>query len=476
MKLLGSIDRHGLFLLFILATVPLLFGARHPFIQGCYAFLLLLSAGIWLVFHFEEMKHQLLRPRLLPPLILVLYIFFTSFSLPLSLLSFLSPVRAGYLEQASQIALLRDPVTSISYFAAGTRLYGVYLTALLLYFFYSSRLLRSRELLFAALWVVTGVGTVEAVYGLTQALIPSLGVLWLPSEVSAAGSARGTIIYRNQFAAFMNMCWPLAVTLGVVLYKPVIDKIRFRRKMNNPLTLSEKVATVFQKATLPFWAALFMVLAVIFSRSRGGIIVMALVAALLIVFFPFSRRIKLLAAGGFSLLIITYGGLIGFQTIIHRFLAFYEGALGRITLWMDSLSMLFDHPWTGIGMGAYKYLSPVYLDDVPGNTWFDFAHNEYVELALELGVPMFLLLLAWIAWGTAMALARAWKMKKEAKGVSVIEIRDGGIIAIGAACALIGFISHPLVDFTWRLPANLIYGVTLLALLSSGITNETERT
>ena len=56
---------------------------------------------------------------------------------------------------------------------------------------------------------------VEAVYGLIQALVPSMGVLWVDYVQAYLGTARGTFINRNNFAGFIEMIWPLA--LGVTL-------------------------------------------------------------------------------------------------------------------------------------------------------------------------------------------------------------------------------------------------------------------
>ncbi len=51
----------------------------------------------------------------------------------------------------------------------------------------------------------------EAIYGLIQALIPSLGVLWVDYIKNYLGDARGTFINRNHFAGFIEMVWPLAL-------------------------------------------------------------------------------------------------------------------------------------------------------------------------------------------------------------------------------------------------------------------------
>ena len=131
-------------------------------------------------------------------------------------LGLLSPVRAEYLESAIRITGLQDALTSLSYYAPASMFYAVYGTALLLFFYAVRAFLGSEETLRKALWVITLVGLFEAVYGLLQATNPGMGVLWLQlSPELSGGYARGTIIYRNQYASFLNLCWPMALALGM---------------------------------------------------------------------------------------------------------------------------------------------------------------------------------------------------------------------------------------------------------------------
>jgi O-antigen ligase len=449
----------------LLATIPLLFGARHPLIHGLYSSVILLAGGCWFILHYEQARLTLLRRSNIPPLLIILFVFCTSLSLPHLLLQFLSPQRANLLAEATLLADLENPVNSLSYFAEDTKFYAIYLLGLLLYFFYASSLLSRQKILITTLWIITAVGMFEAVYGLLQVLIPSLGVLWLPQEIGAEGSARGTIIYRNQYAALLNLCWPMSLVLGISLYKPIVEKFTRRRQRKGTLNITDRVMLVFQKSALPFWATAFMILAVIFSRSRGGITVMIMLALLLLVLLPLTRRIKGAAAGAFVLFTAIYGGVMGFRLVIERFYTFYDSALARTGLWRDSLNMLGDHLFTGIGMGAYQYVSPVYLRNVPGNVWFDYAHNEYVELAVELGAPALVLLLAWMGWGLA-GKGRKVLQAARRKG-SLVDLPGSTIVAIGSYAALLGFLLHGLVDFSWRLPVNALYAATILAMLSS---------
>lgn len=449
---------------FVLATVPLLFGARHPLIHGLYSSVLLLAGGGWLLANAEWNPGRLSAFARLAPVLLLLFIFLTALPLPLFLLNLLSPVRAEYLANAVQAAGLRDAGTSLSYYAPASMFYAVYGTALLLFFYACRAHLGSEKVLRQTLWVITLTGLFEAVYGLLQATNPELGVLWLPSsQDSYAGCARGTIIYRNQYASFLNLCWPMALALGISMYKTDLARLDRPRRRSDDLSVAARVGQLFQKAAIPLWSAGLMILAVIFSRSRGGILVMVLTATLFIYLLSVPRRYKGLFAGSLLLFICLYGGIIGFEQVIERFATFYESSLARFGIWYKSLAMLRDHFFAGIGMGGYEFLSPVYLQDMPARVWYDRAHNEYVELTIELGIPMMLLFLAWVGKGMNGFGLALLQTKRERRGLERMRLQD--IVAIGAFCGITGLLLHAWVDFVWRLPATVIYAVILLAML-----------
>ncbi len=457
---------------FVLATIPLLFGARHPLVQGLYTVILLLSCGSWLIFNFEESRASLVRKQTLIPLAFIAFIFLTSMPLPLFLVELLSPVRAEAQHAARIFADLDTTGASLSYYAPVTRSYAIYLLTLSAAFYFATLLFIRERRRITVLWILMLVGTFEAVYGLLQAMNPALGVLWLPSALGAEGCARGTIIYRNQYAAFMNLCWPMSLVLAIILSKPVLKRHAWLRRKKEKTSLADRLSLIFQKAALPFWSAGLMILAVIFSRSRGGILVMLVMASLLLILLPFSRRIKTASGLTFLVFTLTYGGMIGFAQVTNRFLTIYEGAMGRIMLWLDSLSMLKDHLLTGIGMGAYRFLSPVYLREVPGDTWFDFAHNEYVELAIELGLPVFLLVAAWLARGMVRRGRAVKKMLDAAPGL--VQVPDVTVTAVCTFVALLGFLMHGVSDFIWRLPVNAVYALTLAAMLQAAVSQGME--
>jgi len=443
------------FVLFLLLTIPLLFGATHPFVQGLYTFYMLLGAGGWWLFVGSDKKLSSARRRrrsrptksvadqleepvgrrinffLLSILLLLLYVGFTVIPLPLGLLQGLSPVRAQNLAAVNALAGAGIRFAPLSYSAFLTFKQGLFYLSLLLYFFSLRKLLgRDRQFVLQVIMVMVGIAFFEALYGLLQFMNSSMGVLWLPSSLGAGGVARGTIIYRNQYATLLNMCWPLALAVAA------------RNQKKWPPALF-------------FFAAGMIILAVLFSLSRGGIIAFFCSAVIIGVSMPFPRREKVRVLIALVVFLAVYGALLGgYGSLLQRFADFKSGAGERFSIWCMSLPMLFDHPLTGIGLESYIKLSPLYIKNGSGTLLWDRAHNEFLELAIELGWPAMLLFSASLFSGLIL-LARSLRRKKEA------------LIGLAAFAGICSFFIHGLVDFGWHLPANCVYCVTLLALLSA---------
>jgi O-antigen ligase len=129
--------------------------------------------------------------------------------------------------------------------------------------------------------------------------------------------------------------------------------------------------------------------------------------------------------------------------------------------------MLWEHWLTGVGLGSYALLSSVYLKGFPPNILFDRVHNEYLEIFIEFGIPMATFFFLWLFWGVLkllMALLRKLEEKRQR--------RDYLIIGIASFSGFLGFLVHGLADFGWRLPVNLVYAVTLLAITVSCLSSD----
>ena len=110
----------------------------------------------------------------------------------------------------------------------------------------------------------------------------------------------------------------------------------------------------------------------------------------------------------------------------------------RSTIYRHTADAIRDAPLKGTGLGTFGSVFDLYgTQDVgPGVAM---AHNDYLEVALELGIPAAVVLVAALG-----ALAVNC-------GIGAIGQRDPAVPAVGlAACVLVGV--HALVDFSLQLP------------------------
>ena len=123
---------------------------------------------------------------------------------------------------------------------------------------------------------------------------------------------------------------------------------------------------------------------------------------------------------------------------------------GRLSFWQTATAITKDYPLTGVGLGNYHSVYFLYnLDD----GWYSkFAHNHYLQTAAEtglIGLSLFLLFLG--GYGR-----KVWSRRKE--------VTDKGLY-YGLMAALLAFIMHIFIDFTWNMPAVVISFWVMLAMI-----------
>ena len=119
------------------------------------------------------------------------------------------------------------------------------------------------------------------------------------------------------------------------------------------------------------------------TYSRGAFLTMAVVVAV----YAFLQDWRIL------ILFAAVTGFIAFTdtTFTDRiFSAFNMGDSSegvRLGIWVSTTAMISDHPFTGIGWGAYQYVYPQYNYYIADeNVTIYHAHNLYLNFAAEIGI------------------------------------------------------------------------------------------
>jgi O-antigen ligase len=292
--------------------------------------------------------------------------------------------------------------------------------------------------------VMIGVALVESVLGVLQLGAQARSPLYLGNPYGG-GAATGTYVNKNHFAGLIAMALPVAMALWAGEVVPPRDA-RGEILREHPRHRDAKLARRVALSTV----VAVMVVALLFSRSRGGagcgLAALAL-ASLVLVWNAgsiASRVLLAFVAAGALLL----GAYIGLTPVFERF-APEEISLsyaGRAQLAAAALRGALDFFPLGSGLGTFADAFQRYqAGTIPG--FVDHAHNDYAEAAMELG-------LAAIAIFALCALAFVARWRELSRGRLS---RRLGYLQVGAGLGVAALALHGAFDFNFHIPANALY-------------------
>ena len=126
----------------------------------------------------------------------------------------------------------------------------------------------------------------------------------------------------------------------------------------------------------------------------------------------------------------------------------------RWHVWAQTLPLAAQFPLTGAGLGTFPYLERMSRPPDPGIDWFyNHAHNEYLELLLEGGIPALVLGLG------AIGLALGFGIRGYLRDSS----GEAAGLVLGGVFALTTLALHSLVDFGPHVTAVAILTVVVMA-------------
>ncbi len=225
---------------------------------------------------------------------------------------------------------------------------------------------------------------IESLLGLAQFALSRLS----GDAASLVNGATGTYINRNHFAGLLELALPLTLLWALELWRGNQDRIQ------------ESMGAALRIVAMLGVAACLLA-AIVVSLSRMGFLAaigsLAFVGGVL-VFSQGSRFWKwtpLLAIPVALLLLLPSRELrerftIGLTTA-------EVSTQTRLEIWRDTFGFIAEHKWTGSGLGAYERGLYRYKTVKPTNT-LDFAHNDYLQVLAELGIPGVVLLAAILIW------------------------------------------------------------------------------
>jgi len=220
---------------------------------------------------------------------------------------------------------------------------------------------------FRLVGMILFVGVVGSALGAAQ--VAAGGDPFVIFESEHRGMGTGLFVNRNHQASFLLICILLAAAAGRC---GTMGWGRFPRAVAAGCML--------------LYAA-----GVLATTSRaGGVLLLLVLPTGLFILFPWKSRPSRLTLLLGGVVVVVAGGLASSagQRVADRFVSLDDG---RFLFWRDGLVMLRAFWPIGSGVGTFPNIFPAFeaLDAV-GYAYANHAHNEYLELVIEGGLPVIL--------------------------------------------------------------------------------------
>lgn len=303
----------------------------------------------------------------------------------------------------------------------------------------------------AAALVIAGSGLAVALYGIVARTFFGnrlYGVIPVPTI-----NPFGPFVSKNHFAGYVEMAALLTLGLAVGL----ADETRRSRGLLGWIDSSRAGRVV-----AAYGAAAVMVLAILISLSRGGVVSLAAGG---LVFFSLRLTASTRYRSGLglllALLLAATGAGLAFAALpsegrerVLSLVGVTSDSSGRFRLgvWRDTLSLSTSSPLAGQGFGTFADALPPFKRGA-GNMRVEHAENDYLELLAEGGALGFLLVMG-AAWFVARHAIRGLALEGD-------RLRRG--LGMGAAAAAAALLVHSGFDFNLRITSNAVLFAALAA-------------
>jgi O-antigen ligase len=289
------------------------------------------------------------------------------------------------------------------------------------------------------LGLVVGLSAVLSLYGLLQYFTKLGHSWWDRSEFLSA-----TYVNHNHFAGFLELVIPVAIG---TLASHKLE--RFYRRLGLGVIVAILMFAFVLTQSRAGWASLGVSLlimnAVLVKKNKGDKKNLFVFIMILIVIFGFSyihREVLSKRIG-------TMTALMGQEK--------EASFASRLEMWKASIKMVRNKPFVGVGLGAfdagfYQY-RPQGFDTRAG-----YAHNDYLQMAAEMGILSPLLMIGFLFV----------LLKKGLK-------KDVDLGILGCAIGVLSLALHGFVDFNFHIPANMLL-LTVYAAFIMQVENTNAKT
>jgi len=286
--------------------------------------------------------------------------------------------------------------------------------------------------------VILLVGSFESLFGMFK----------LFSGMREGSLGMGTFVNRNHFAGYLLMVIPL--TIGF-LFSRGAQSFRKSRHWLNQLSILDG------KSLLIGFSVVVMILGLIFSSSRMGILSLLFSFSLIILLVRnpqegsrFSKRSVLILG-----LAILWGASIGLDAVISRFFVIGDDLGTRQMIWRDTQAIVRDFPLVGTGLGTFTQVFPMHRSfHIRGLVTH--AENDFLQLVSEVGI---------IGFGLVSVLFLILIVRAVSNIRSLSLTEPERYLGIGGLVGILALMCHSVVERNIQVPANAFLWTLLWAMV-----------
>ena len=326
----------------------------------------------------------------------------------------------------------------------------------ILFFIVANTVNKRWQIIGLALAMIT-IGSFEALYGMYEHFSGNNHIFWITREYSTFASS-GTFHNKNHFAGLLEMIIP--ITIALVISADRKPQQGVRRMGLSRFAHSISSFSFVWRAILTL-LALIMSLALIFSFSRAGIIILffqLLVMGMVWAAITGSRHRALLIIA-FLALTMVIASVTGVTEIVSNVEEVAVGESGsihtRLDIWRSGFMYFKDFPILGSGLGTFGNVFPRYQSAAFADGLVDYAHNDWLQLFCETGVAGGIIVIAGLLFFLLNIITTA------ANNPSSF----GKYMTAGCLIAIFGMLVHSFFDFNLsKITSNGIVFATLLGM------------
>jgi O-antigen ligase len=289
--------------------------------------------------------------------------------------------------------------------------------------------------------VFSAYGFLLAMFALLQSITSNGKLYWLRTP-RFGGWIYGPYVNHNHFAGLMEMLVPIPLIFFLM------HRAQGWRKAMAALAAGVMASTIF------------------LSGSRGGMAAFTVQVAVLSAVLLKQRKARRSSVGLGFFLLITIGLLIwlGGSELTKRMASINAEARQelsggmRMAIDRDGLKMYAHKPVLGWGLGTFPDVYPRYRS-FHTNFFVNEAHNDYLQLLVEVGTLGFATMIWYIVLLCRSAIKKMGNWTEDINGA----------VALATIIGVTGILVHSFVDFNLQIPANaaLFYVLCVVAAFES---------